>query len=776
MGKAHFKRYVGLVLFAVDLWRRRVFPGNDNPLASTRCVGAGGKVSVDLDHPLQQQPIKRKLEKCDELDMLLVMISTRFISLTSDQIDCEINDALQEIGEFIGADRSYIFLCSADGTKMDNTHEWCAAGIEPQIQYLQGIAFNQELPWFAEKIQGFEAVYVPSVADLPLEASNEKAHFDIQGIQSLIGVPMILGGRLMGYVGFDAVRVKKAWSETSLVVLKIVGDIMVNALERQRAESQMQYRLLLEGTLATVSRSLILGADIDLEQHVLQPFGAAVKANRAYIFLLQENGHRIDNTHEWCSPGTEPQIAHLQNLDTTLFAWSISQLQRGENLVIPNVLNLPTEAAVEKQSFQARQICSLLAVPIYSPTGAFMGLMGFDDTQQCRTWSKEDIQILRVGGEMISHYLARKQAESDLERLNTDLEQANQTLAKTNFNLETTIEIRTTELRESEARFRRIVESNMIGILFTDLNGAIQDMNDAFLRITGYTRKDLLITSTNWRDITPTQYHPILKTAITQLKQSGVSTPWEQECIHKDGSYVPVILGGALLRQTGDDAVCFVLDISERKQAEEQVKAALREKEVLLSEVHHRVMNNLQVIVSLLRLQSQRIQDPSALKAFEQSQTRIMVMSLIHQRLYESKNFAQIDFSQYIRHLVAELSHAYRLNPSLIAFRIDVGLVFLGIDTAVPCALIINELVTNAVKHAFPEGQMGEIAIALNKAPHSPLHVLVVQDNGVGLPQEINWQKPQTFGLDLVRILTRQLQGELLVDCHSGTTFTITFP
>ena len=260
------------------------------------------------DHGFRQQHIKHELGDRIELDRLITTISTQFINLTLDDIDREINQALQDIGEFIQVDRSYIFLFSNDGKKMNNTYEWSAQGIEPQIQHLQGIMVDEELPWFAKKIKKYEIVHIPSVADLPLEANREKYHFEVQNIQSLLGVPMILSGQLLGYVGFDSVRCKRNWSETSIVLLKLVGDILANALGRQRAEKQIQHRLLLEKTLAQISRLLISATDIDIERQILKPLGEAVKANRVYIFQLRDNNHKMDNTHEWCDCDTSPQI------------------------------------------------------------------------------------------------------------------------------------------------------------------------------------------------------------------------------------------------------------------------------------------------------------------------------------------------------------------------------------------------------------------------------------------------------------------------------------
>lgn len=150
-------------------------------------------------------------------------------------------------------------------------------------------------------------------------------------------------------------------------------------------------------------------------------------------------------------------------------------------------------------------------------------------------------------------------------------------------------------------------------------------------------------------------------------------------------------------------------DITERKQTESQLKASLKEKEVLLKEIHHRVKNNLQIISSLLNLQSEYIQDKQDLDIFKVSQNRIESMALIHEKLYQSKDLARIDFGEYIRDLVCTLFCSYEVNSSAIDMKINIDQIFLGIDVAIPCGLMINEVVLNYLKHAFPKGRTGEI-------------------------------------------------------------------
>jgi len=220
---------------------------------------------------------------------------------------------------------------------------------------------------------------------------------------------------------------------------------------------------------------------------------------------------------------------------------------------------------------------------------------------------------------------------------------------------------------------------------------------------------------------------------------------------------------------------CSLLgSIIERKRAEEKIKTALEEREVLLREIHHRVKNNLQIISSLLKLQSRYIEDEKYSGIFQESQDRIRSMALIHDRLYHSENLANIDFKDYIRNLASNLFHTYKASAGKIELKIDVEDVSLGIDTAIPCGLIINELVSNSLKHAFPDGREGEIKIILSSTDENEVE-LIVSDDGVGIPEELDFRNTASLGLQLVVALVEQLQGEIELNRAKGTEFRIKF-
>lgn len=214
-------------------------------------------------------------------------------------------------------------------------------------------------------------------------------------------------------------------------------------------------------------------------------------------------------------------------------------------------------------------------------------------------------------------------------------------------------------------------------------------------------------------------------------------------------------------------------EIKVRKLAEEQINESLHEKEVLLREIHHRVKNNLQIISSLLSIQSRHIRDPHALEMFKESQNRVKSIATIHQKLFRSRDLTHIRVAEYVRELVGNLFRSYDVKPGLITARIDVDDVALGIDTLIPCALIINELVTNSLKYAFPDGAHGEVRVEVHEEDGH--FQLAVGDNGVGLPAGRGLDNPESLGLQIVSALTDQLGGTMEMTSGDGTTCKISF-
>ena len=345
------------------------------------------------------------------------------------------------------------------------------------------------------------------------------------------------------------------------------------------------------------------------------------------------------------------------------------------------------------------------------------------------------------------------------------------------------------KLRESETRLRRFYESGLFGMLYYNLDGSITDANDKFLEIVGYTREDLHAGRINWNKITPPEYCFLDEHAIVELKATGVTKPFEKEYIRKDGSRVPVVLGVTTFDQARNEGIAFVLDITERKKAEE---ALARSEEARKKEIHHRIKNNLQVISSLLDLQAEKFRDKEVLEAFKESKNRVLSMSLIHEELYKGEETDTLDFSAYLQKLAKDLFQTYSLSSKNIRLCMDLEEnAFINIDVAIPLGIIVNELVSNSLKYAFHGRNRGEIRIKLCKEKikkckgdgtgnnkqdlKKTSFILKVSDDGIGIPESLDLENSDTLGMQLITTLVEQLDGELELNRKNGTEFTIRF-
>lgn len=331
---------------------------------------------------------------------------------------------------------------------------------------------------------------------------------------------------------------------------------------------------------------------------------------------------------------------------------------------------------------------------------------------------------------------------------------------------------------ESTAALSSVLDTMSEGLITLDPQGTIVMVNQEVAQICGYGPEELL--NRNVEILIPPELRNAHNDAFSKyLKEAhtsdGAKRRLQTKAQKKDGTVFPLEISVATT-PIGERRLvtAAVRDITERVRAEEQIRASLEEKEVLLREIHHRVKNNLQAVISLLRLQSSHAKDERAYSVFRDSETRLRSMALIHEKLYQSRDLSKIDAEDYIRALTAHVYNSYRSVPSRVSIRVGVEGLVLGIDTAIQCGFIINELVSNALKYAFPDEQAGQVSVELTKSPEG--YTLVVKDDGIGLPADIDLTCPETLGLQLVRTFAEHLDAQVEVRTEQGTEFRILFP
>lgn len=334
------------------------------------------------------------------------------------------------------------------------------------------------------------------------------------------------------------------------------------------------------------------------------------------------------------------------------------------------------------------------------------------------------------------------------------------------------------ERKRLEERFRRVVESAPNAMVMINEHGRIEMVNAQAERLFEYSRSEMLGNLVEM--LVPERFrtgHPEKRTMFFGDPHSRpMGAGRDLFGRRKNGSEFPVEIGlNPIDTEEGVMVLSSIVDISDRRQKEEKIQAALKEKDLLLGEIHHRVKNNLQVIHSLLNLQSSLISDATVKGMLMDSQNRIQSMALIHQTLYQSNDFASVDFSGFLDALIPTLVTSYGVSDQKIEVTINAGSVSLPINSAIPCGLLINELITNALKHAFPNNTNGEITVTFSRLKGNRV-LLIIADDGVGIPDALDINNVESLGLRLVSLLSQQLEGTLAIHRRDPTRFTIEFP
>ncbi|MCA1916489.1 histidine kinase dimerization/phosphoacceptor domain -containing protein [Methanospirillum hungatei] len=363
-------------------------------------------------------------------------------------------------------------------------------------------------------------------------------------------------------------------------------------------------------------------------------------------------------------------------------------------------------------------------------------------------------------------------------------------LQNLNRSLTKQIEDQTQIIRSREEQYRLLVD-NVPDIILVHQDGKILYVNPEALRMLGYTIEE--IVGTSLLSYIPVEYHATIADAIRKRMKGEEIIPYEIEIFTKGGEKRTVEVRGTKIHYSGVPASLNVLtDITERKRIEDQLRylnenlegqvqertkelnISLQEKEVLLKEIHHRVKNNMQVVSSLLFMQARSTQQPEVRDILLESQNRIRSIALVHEKLYQSEDFKKIDYKDYLEKIAHHIFESYQISPGTILLKVRSEDVFLSIEKAVPLSLIVNELITNSIKHAFPKGLSGEIRIDFSL--ENSRYRLIYQDSGPGIPDKGAIEKPDTLGMQLIRGLAGQLNGTVRYETYQGFGYIIEFP
>jgi two-component sensor histidine kinase len=292
-------------------------------------------------------------------------------------------------------------------------------------------------------------------------------------------------------------------------------------------------------------------------------------------------------------------------------------------------------------------------------------------------------------------------------------------------------------------------------------------MNDSAFNILQGSRDDYI--GNRFLPLFPYAAEDGMYDIFKSVAESGV--PAEKDFYYEYGDYKGWYRDS--VKRHGDGIIVYFRDVTEQKELEIKLKNSIKEKELLLKEIHHRVKNNLQIVASIINLQSYNVKDPDVVQMFVESQNRIKAIALIHQKLYEGDTLTSINFENYIQDLISTLFYTYRVGNNKINLIYDIENIEAGTDSAINLGLILNELISNGLKYAFPGDKSGEIKISIKTG--ADIVTVIVEDNGVGFPEKLDFRNADSLGMQLLVSLTEQHNGEIELDRLHGTKFTLIF-
>jgi PAS domain S-box-containing protein len=591
----------------------------------------------------------------------------------------------------------------------------------------------KESPHYFKALEESRAIAADRALSDPRTCEFADSYLKPRGIVSMMDIPIRRQGAIIGVICHEHSGRERKWTLEEQQFAISVGDAITLSLEA--SEGKRMERV--NESIFQISEAANSAQNLQgLFHSIHQVISGLMPANNFYISLYDSVLSILSFPYFVDEFDTPPEPKPLGRGLTEYV------LRTGQALLASPEIFAELERRGEVESIGAPSI-DWLGVPL-NIDGQTIGVLVVQTYTEGLRYSEEDKNILKFVCDQIAMVIHRKKTEEDVQERERFL----------------------------SSMFESIQDG--ISILAEDytilrVNKTMENWYSHVLPLVGKKCYEAYHLRDRACDICPTR--KTLETSesayevVAKVGTGGEVTGW-----------IDLYTFPLIDKRTGQmkGVIEYVRDITERKKAEDRLQESLQEKEVLLREIHHRVKNNMQVISSLLNLQSRQIKDPFVLEMFKESQRRIRSMALIHERLYQSSDFSRIEFSQYLRNLATHLFHSYQVDASRVYLKIEAEEVHLNINTAIPCGLIVNELVSNALKHGFPEERSGELGIDLRRA-EGDAYVLRVKDDGVGFPEELDFRKTETLGLQIVNTLVSQIDASIDLVRDKGTEFTIHF-
>lgn len=750
----------------------------------------------DVEQQLQERLLYEKaISKCSNL--LLESSSPE-----------NLRKSLRTLQDVTDSDRVYLYKNKREGEEIyiDLVMEVTAPGVDSVEQNLDTRFNYSDVPWWYDKLSNREIIH-SQIEDLPEE---EKSILQKQDVKSVLVIPITIDDSWYGYIGFADTKEKRTWQENEISLLKTVAGIIAAYEKRKNIEQSLVSQRNYTQTILDSLPSIYLLMDENLNfvqwnsnaERFTEYSSNELKEKSAYDLIVPEEHEELEKAtqrvREEEGQGAEltlltksgkkiPYFWHgyyidldqkkyflCVGVDITLQKKTEGELMDEKRFNEALIESLPgifymidtegnyhrwNQNFVEQLGYSSEEIKEMTPADFYTREEYKRIENGIKEVFETGEAELETV-ITTKEGEEIPYYLTGKLFSQD----NDDY------LIGVGYDISEQIEARE-KLRKSEELFRNLFLKAPAAIVMVDPENKIKSVNKSFEELFGYSEEEIKGRDIDEVIVPEDEYENAPKMPDRYAMDSFHK---EAQRLTKGGKPVDVFVAGIPVFVDGEPLAGFgmYIDITEQKKYEEEIYTSLKEKHVLLQEIHHRVKNNLAVVSGLLQLQTYETDDPVIQDTLKESENRIQTMALIHEKLYNSQNLARISCDSYIGELVETIRSTIGSDKA-ITVETDISDVKLNINKAVPFALLVNEFVTNSFKHAFEGRDKGVIKIDLEKLDDQiQAHI---SDNGIGLPEEFSSGEKDSLGMTLIQKFAQQLEAEWELGTENGTYIDISF-
>lgn len=776
-----------------------------NQKLEKRVAQRSGELQKEIEH---RKEAEKKLQKRLDYEQAISKCSSLLLKSTHDK---NLRESLNILLQVTGSDRVYVYSNRSENGSLyiNPLMEVRADGSDSPVIDIESRIKYSEVPWWHEQLSNDKTI-CETIDNIP---EPEKSILEGQEVKSILALPIILDKDWFGYIGFSDIQTKRQWDEAEIALLETASDLIAAFEKRKLIEkSLVQQRNYTETILDSLPNIyLLMDKDLKLVQwntntEKYTGYGTdELSKTTAFDLIAPEDHQRLRESSvrvkENKSKGEELTIVTKSGEKIPYF-WRGYYIQLdGQKYYLSVGLDITHQKEAERKLMEEKHFNEAL---IESLPGIFYMI---DKEGNYEQWNSNFVKELGYSSEEIAEMgPADFYSEDEYHRI---LEGIQEVFKEGEAELETQIVTKTGEevpyfltgklfeqngkqylvgvghdisdqkrahdrIRRSEEMFRNLFLKAPAAIVMVNPDNKVQSVNESFQELFGYTEKELIGRDIDKVIVPEEEYDQAPKMPAKNYAMDSFNK--EAKRRRKDGELIDVFVAGIPVFVDEDPLAGFgmYIDITEQKQFEEEIYNSLKEKHVLLQEIHHRVKNNLAVVSGLIQLQVYETDDPVIRETLMESESRIQTMALIHEKLYQSQNLSRISCDTYIGDLVETIRTTTESTEKDISVMTDIDDIELNINQAVPFALLVNEVVTNSFKHAFKERDEGKIEIHI-KEEGQKLRVEIC-DDGVGLPENFDPQKMDSLGMTLIQNFAQQLEAECEMGSDDGMYIQLFFP